>query len=210
LHHYGSGINAIPVLDAYRRHPDDLYLLRVGYGGVMGSITGIDEQGFGSAAFHSYPDRMVFDPYTGDYGPNFFGHVWNAAAYLVHDKEFGWQGFGGNVHQDAEVITIEPRDTMRQRVYLAPLGLWLQLDAGTFRAVHFDFATHAVKIDLDPADANTAAALLRIEQPATIAGVGTMRLSKTYTRERGGDVIPLGKSIVTIDLVSDKSGQTRQ
>src|SRR5258708_2134176 len=29
LHHYGSGINAIPVLAAYREHPDDFYLLRV-------------------------------------------------------------------------------------------------------------------------------------------------------------------------------------
>src|SRR5512146_609708 len=36
LHHYGSGLNAIPVLTAYRDHPDDLYLLRVGYGGLMG------------------------------------------------------------------------------------------------------------------------------------------------------------------------------
>ncbi|MGA7885995.1 MAG: DUF5695 domain-containing protein, partial [Acidobacteriaceae bacterium] len=29
LHHYGSGINAIPLLAEYRQHPDDLYLLRV-------------------------------------------------------------------------------------------------------------------------------------------------------------------------------------
>ena len=30
LHHYGSGLNAIPLLQEYREHPDDLYLLRVG------------------------------------------------------------------------------------------------------------------------------------------------------------------------------------
>ena len=36
LHHYGSGLNAIPVLSEFREHPDDLYLLRVGYGGLMG------------------------------------------------------------------------------------------------------------------------------------------------------------------------------
>ena len=33
LHDYGSGSNAIPVLAYYRAHPDDYYLLRVGYGG---------------------------------------------------------------------------------------------------------------------------------------------------------------------------------
>ncbi len=209
LHHYGSGINAIPVLDAYRRHPDDLYLLRIGYGGTMGAITGIDRQGFGSAAFHSYPDRMAFDPYTGDYGPNFFGHVWNAATYLVHDTEFGWLGFGGNVREEGGVITIEPRDTMRQRVYLAPLGLWLQLDSATFRAVHMDSATHDVRIDLDPANANTDVALLRIEQPAKIAGVGTLRPAGKYSQERDGYVIPLGRNVVTIELVDDNSPHVR-
>jgi len=34
-----------------------------------GPLSNIDEKGFASAAFHSFPDRMMFDPYTGDYGP---------------------------------------------------------------------------------------------------------------------------------------------
>ena len=200
LHHYGSGLNAIPVLDAYRRHPDDLYLLRVGYGGEMGAITGIDQQGASSVAFHSYPDRMAFDPYSGDYGPNFFGHVWDAATYLVHDPEFGWQGFGGNVHADSGWITVEPRDSMRQRVYLAPLGLWLRLDAGTFQAVHMDTATHQVRIELAPEDEATHSALLRIEQPAAITGIGTIAPSKNYSQERGGFLIPLSENPVTVEL----------
>ena len=36
--HCGSGINAVPVLTSYREHPDDYYLLRVGYGGTMGAL----------------------------------------------------------------------------------------------------------------------------------------------------------------------------
>jgi len=43
LHHYGSGLNAIPVLAHYREHPDDEYLLRVGYGGTMGALSNIDQ-----------------------------------------------------------------------------------------------------------------------------------------------------------------------
>jgi hypothetical protein len=31
IHHYGSSLNAILVLTDYRDHPDDLYLLRIGY-----------------------------------------------------------------------------------------------------------------------------------------------------------------------------------
>jgi hypothetical protein len=44
LHHYGSGLNAIPVLSEFRAHPDDDYLLRAGYGGLMGALTSIDEE----------------------------------------------------------------------------------------------------------------------------------------------------------------------
>ena len=205
LHHYGSGLNAIPVLDAYRRHPDDLYLLRIGYGGAMGSIAGIDQDGSSSAAFHSYPDRMDWDPYSGDYGPNFFGHVWNSATYLVHDADFGWLGFGGNIHEKSGVITIEPRDSMRQRVYLAPLGLWLQLDAGTFRSVRLDEGSHKVQLELSPADDVTPTALLRIDQPAVIAGVGKMLPKGAFSQERGGYIIPLGKNNTTIELDNNLS-----
>jgi hypothetical protein len=38
LHHYGSGLNAIPVPSEYRDDPDDLYLLRIGLAGQMGAI----------------------------------------------------------------------------------------------------------------------------------------------------------------------------
>ena len=58
LHHYGSGLNAIPLLAEYREHPDDLYLLRVGYGGTMGALADIDREGFLAPAFHSFPDML--------------------------------------------------------------------------------------------------------------------------------------------------------
>ena len=46
----------------------------------MGALSNIDEEGFPSAAFHSYPQNLRWDTYTGDYGPNFFGHAVNAAT----------------------------------------------------------------------------------------------------------------------------------
>jgi hypothetical protein len=200
LHHYGSGINAIPVLDAYRRNQDDLYLLRVGYGGNMGAISGIDEQGFASAAFHSYPDRMKFDPYSGDYGPNFLGHAWSVGTYLVRDAEFGWLAFGGNVEVTGEIVSVAPRDSQRQRVYLAPLGLWMTLDSGKFERVTVDPATKTVEIALAPAVAYTTTALLRLEQPAKIPGVGAIEPEKRFDRVRGAYAIPLQDKSVTVNL----------
>jgi hypothetical protein len=210
LHHYGSGLNAIPVLDAYRRDPKDLYLLRVGFGGNMGALTGIDQEGFASAAFHSNPDKMKPDPYSGDYGPNFFGHAWATGAYLARDPEFGWLAFGGNLSFAGQTVTIEPRDSERQRVYLAPLGLWLTLDSGQFERVTLDQVTGVVDLRLAPADAYTSTAFLRIEQPAQIEGVAAIAPLDKLTIERGAYVVPLGKTSVTIRLGSTASASTKE
>lgn len=95
LHHYGSGINAIPLLAEYREHPEHFYLLRVGYAGTMGALADVDEQGFLAPAFHGFPDMLKPDPLSGDNGPNFFGHALNTATYIVRHPEFGWTAFGG-------------------------------------------------------------------------------------------------------------------
>jgi hypothetical protein len=205
LHHYGSGLNAIPVLAEYRDHPDDYYLLRVGYGGVMGALTNIDQEGFASVAFHSFPSTLKWDAYSGDYGPNFFGHAVNTATYIIDHPEFGWQAFGGNVNVQGDWIQIQPRDSFRRRVYLAPRGLWLTLDAGTFQQVSINKRTQAVRIELAPASPTTPTALLRIEQPAKITNTGTYHPQQNFSQERGGYIVLLGKSVTRLDLVEGPS-----
>jgi hypothetical protein len=200
LHHYGSGINAIPLLAAYREHPDDFYLLRVGYGGTMGALTDIDQQGFASAAFHAFPDMLKFDPYSGDYGPNFFGHALNTATYIVNHPEFGWLAFGGNIKVQGSTISVTPLDSFRMRVYVASLGLWLTLDAGQFDAVEINSKTGVVRLGFAPATEFTPAAYLRVEQPAKINGVGAYQLDKSFTLERGAYVVPLHKGTTWVEL----------
>jgi hypothetical protein len=199
LHHYGSSLNAIPVLSEYRDHPDDLYLLRIGDAGTMGSLSNIAQDGFPSMAFHSFPDTMSWDPITGDYGLNFFGHAHNTATYLIDHPEFGWQAFGGNLSVTGNTIRVTPLDSFRQRIYLAPAGLWLTLDSGKFQALDFDSVTHAVRITLGPSDSTTPSARLRIEQPAAL-GIGTYAAATSFARERGAVVIPLAAGTTQVDL----------
>ncbi len=199
LHHYGSSINAIPLLAEYREHPDDFYLLRVGYGGTMGALTDIDDEGFASAAFHAFPDMLKPDPLSGDYGPNFFGHVWNTATYVVDHPQFGWLAFGGNVKTEGDVVKITPLDSFRSRVYLAPLGLWLTLDAGNFETVEVNSKTGSVRVGLAPATPFTRAARLRVEQPAKVK-TGLYRPVKTLNSERDAWVVPLGETNTWVDL----------
>ncbi len=202
LHHYGSGINAMPLLADYREHPDDFYLLRVGYGGTMGALTDIDQDGFASVAFHAFPDMLKFDPYSGDYGPNFFGHALNTATYIVKKPEFGWLAFGGNIRVEGEKISVTPLDSFRMRVYIAPIGLWLTLDAGEFDGVELNAKTDVVRIALAPSTDFTPTAFLRIQQPAKIAGVGTYQPSKPFQVVRDAYAVPLTKDVTWVELAS--------
>ena len=199
LHHYGSGLNAIPLLAEYREHPDDLYLLRVGYGGTMGALTDIDQEGFLSPAFHSFPDLLRSDPVSGDNGPNFFGHAWNIATYVVKHPEFGWLAFGGNIKTENGVIRVTPLDSFRTRVYVAPAGLWLTLDSGKFESVVLNSKTGAVRLGLAAADEFTPVARLRADQPAKVK-TESYRPVEALKSERGAWVVPLGKETIWIEL----------
>lgn len=196
LHHYGSSLNAVPLFDAYRINPADFQLLRVAYGGLMGSLTNIDSEGFGSAAFHSFPDAMHWDGMNGDYGMSFFGHAVSAASYLVDHPTFGWAGFGGNVSEANGLITLQPKDSARARIFIAPAGLWLTLDAGKFTAVAYDPKAGLVTVSLAPAEAHTPKAYLNVKT--------TTATGKTYTAnapiEGAAYAIQLGANATTLEL----------
>ena len=191
LHHYGSGLNALPMLNEYRENPSDFYLLRAGYGGAMGALSNIDQEGCASVAFHSFPSTMKWDAYTGDYGPNFLGHALNAATYVVNHPNFGWVSFGGNVSVSGSKVTVTPLDSFRRQVYLAPIGLWLTLDAGQFSSVEFDTKTREVRVAL-MSDQYTRAARLVVSQPAKIKGVGTYALTESFATDAGAFTVPVG------------------
>ena len=202
LHHYGSSLNAIPVLTEFRDHPEDLYLLRVGYAGMVGALANITEEGFPPAAFHSYPSTLRIDGITGDYGPGFLAHAVTTGTYLASHPELGWVAFGGNLSVDGDVLHLKPLDAARSRIYLAPLGLWLTLDAGTFEEV--EMSPEEVKLILSPATATTPQARLRVEQPGAAEGVERLAVPGSYEIERGAALIPLGPG--TTEVTLRKSG----
>lgn len=197
IHHYGSTLNAVPLFDSFRRNPADMHLLRVAYGGLMGGITNIDQQGASSAAFHSWPDKMDWDPYSGDYGMGFFGHAYAAATYLVDDPTLGWLGYGGNLLETGETIRIAPKDGARSRLFIAPAGLWLTLEASKFAEARYTPRTGEVRLVFDPAQPQTPNARLFVE---TTTPGGRRYRPDGGTLERGGYTIPLspGASVIAL------------
>lgn len=198
LHHYGSGLNAIPVLKAFRSRPDDLHLLRVGYGGLMGAIGNITYDGFGPAAFHSFPSTMKIDGLSGDYGSGFFGYAVNSGTYLTEDNKLGWLAFGGNLEVKKSLVHVEITTASKSRVYIAPIGLWLVLDAGTFKSVSYDVQSRAVEVELNPADKYTAHAYLSIE--SSVASTVVYGLQDVFETERNKFKIPLKNGILKLKI----------
>ncbi|WP_111309919.1 DUF5695 domain-containing protein [Confluentibacter sediminis] len=189
IHHYGSSLNAIPVLKQYRK-TNDLYLLKVGYGGLLGGISNITEDGFGPAAFHSYPTELRIDYLSGDYGSGFYGYAVNTASYITKDDDLGWLAFGGNLSTKKDIIEVKITTAAKSKVYIAPKQLWLTLDAGTFEKVTYNTKTDSIEITLNAKDDYTPNAYLRANQD----------LELPYTKINGAFQIPLQKKSLTIKL----------
>ena len=92
------------------------------------------------------------------------------------------------------------RSALNRLIYIAPLGLYLTLDAGTLDSVAIQPVTKVVRLTLSPATPFTPSARLRIEQPATIAGVGAYSMaSGNFPTENGAIVVPLDATATVIE-----------
>jgi len=189
IHHYGSGLNAIPVLKAYRDKPD-FYLLKVGYGGTMGAISNITQDGFGPAAFHSYPSTLRIDYLSGDYGSNFFGYAVNTATYIHDNKDLGWLAFGGNMKETDAEIKVFLTTAAKSKIYFEPKKLWLTLDAGSFKTLVYNKESGKLQITLGKKTENTPEAFLRSSQD----------LNLNFEKMNGAYKIPLTSKELVIAL----------
>ena len=206
IHHYGSGLNALPLMFQFESSPSDIYLLRVAYGGLSGPLSNIDQGGFAAASFHSFEDTLEWDGYSGDYGPNFVGHSLGISAVLIEHPDFGWQAFGGEVTATSPTIQVQVRDSLRRRIFIAPLSALLSLDAGAFESFTFDPASHEVTVTITaaPEGASGAASApqgrLVVAQTSTAAGSRLLKPSTTLAQDAGAWVVPFGGGSATVVL----------
>jgi hypothetical protein len=190
IHHYGSSLNAIPVLHQFRNTPDDFYLLKVGYGGLLGGISNITQDGFGPAAFHSFPSTLKIDGISGDYGSGFYGYAVNTATYLNYDEDLGWLAFGGNLNIKKNIIEVNITTAAKSRIFIAPIHLWLTMDAGAIKKFTYNLKTKEVVITLCAKNSFTPDAYLRINDDTELP----------FKKVRGAYQIPLGNKKIQIKL----------
>ena len=164
---------------------DDLYLLRLAVAGITNCLPNIDADGAPSMAFHLYPFMLEYDPYSGDHGLGFFGHAMNVGAYAVAHPRLGWLCFlcalAPAAPAASDVYTITPHDSLKVRAYVAPLGLWLELQTGSLTSLTVDraakrlVASVAVALAAKGAIPAWLAACFLGRDAALIAGVSYQR-----------------------------------
>ena len=203
LHHYGSGLNSLPMLNYYEQHPTDLYALRVGFGGSIAPLTNIHQDGFASAAFHSYPELLKWDPYSGDYGPGFLGLSLGQCVYILSNTKYGDVAFGGNLlsTSGASTISVEPKDAVKRRVFIGDLGLKAEISAGVISKVDFDKSASTITLTLASAattgDLQARSAIVWLKQP-TAASLGYTVSGSS--KARGGWSVDLSSGKVTVKI----------
>lgn len=152
IHHYGSALNALPLLSAFRSSPTDTYLLRTGYAGTTGPLSNINADGFAAASFHSWPDTLKWDGISGDYGPGFLGLALGSGTYVVQDAELGLVAFGGTLTSSGSSVSVVTKDAVRRKVFIGPLGVLVSVDAGIVREVKYVAASKTVDVTLAQLD----------------------------------------------------------
>lgn len=204
IHHYGSALNALPLLYSFLDNPSNYFYLRLGYAGISGALSSVDEGGFPSASFHSFSDTLKWDGYTGDYGPNFLGHAIGMGAYIINHPDFGWQAFGGTVTANGDLVEVDVLDDSRRAVFIAPIAALLQLDSGAFEHVSYVPSTGAVTLTIvDAVGAGSPAPQGRLRISQTVdgfGGSGVLEPTEQYDQDAEAWSIPFsgGQAIVPL------------
>jgi hypothetical protein len=195
-------LNALVLLSAFRSDPSDSYLIRAGYGGTSGPLSSINQDGFAAASFHSWPDTLAWDGYSGDYGPNFVGLALGSATYVVQDKDVGLVAYGGILTSSADNVTVQTRDPVRRKIFIGPLGLQISIDAGIIQSFSFQSSSKSVSVTLSQlSDVPTASsAVMWIDN--THDSVNYTVTTPGLSQARLGWHIPLSEDIVTIQIKS--------
>ncbi|KAH6987048.1 hypothetical protein EDB80DRAFT_623719, partial [Ilyonectria destructans] len=199
IHHYGSGLNAQVLLSAFRDDPSDAYLLRVGYAGSAAPLSNINQDGFPSAAFHSFPDTLKWDGITGDYGGGFIGMALNSGTYVANDEELGLVAFGGILSTNGASVTVQPKDAVRKRVFIGPLKVLVTVDVGSIEEFTFDSAKGTVAVSLSQLKGSPEASRAVIWVEST-GGEKWQVKAEGASEGRGGWIVPLGSGSTTISL----------
>ena len=67
-------------------------------------------------------------------------------VYIAKDAEAGLVAYGGILMQDGDSVTVVTKDAVKRRVYIGPLRLLIEVDAGIVEKIVYDVEAGTVDI----------------------------------------------------------------
>ncbi|EQB45920.1 hypothetical protein CGLO_15120 [Colletotrichum gloeosporioides Cg-14] len=200
IHHYGSALNSQVLLSAFRDDPSDSYLLRTGHDGSFAPLSNINEAGCPSAGFHSFPETLKWDGFTGDYGPGFLGMVLNTGTYVAEDEQVGLVAYGGEISTDGNKVTVLPRDPVRKRIFIGLLAVIITVGVGVIKQFSYNVEERTISMTLSqlvgvPKAMNATVWTESMQSPWEVTG-------DQVETARGGWGVPRVEDKVTVTLSS--------
>lgn len=168
---------------------------------MNGPLSNIHDDGFAAASFHSFPETLAWDAYSGDYGPNHLGLVLGTGSYLVEDEELGLVAYGGVVTDNGDgTTTLVPKDAARRKVFVGPLGILVEVDAGVVEEVVYAAGNASLAVTLGQLDGvpttnSTVMWVSKEDGDADYTVTGT-----DVTEARLGWQIPLSSDSVVVNV----------
>ncbi|WP_263851849.1 DUF5695 domain-containing protein [Lentilactobacillus parakefiri] len=175
--HYGSSLNAIPILDNYKYHDsNDLFKLKTGYAASTSILSSIDQTGFGSMAFLTDPEFMEFEPYTSDFGQAFYGYAHDAGQYVYQKSDGEWLSFGGQATNYDEFLRLQPTDAFKHRLFLHTSQADLEINSEVAPIEYVDFNSDINEVQIHFSKASVIPKAIRIRVSANLMPINDAKL----------------------------------
>src|SRR6185437_2428965 len=106
----------------------------------------------------------------------------------------------GNVTERKGIVHVTVLDSSRDRLFIAPLALWITLDAGHIVSADFDPKTNVVRLSLAKTTSSVPIARLRITQTVVGANARSWAVESKPRLDAGANVIQLGPKETVVVL----------
>ncbi len=134
---YGTAHNSYTLTRGFETEKD-MQLLSLGFGGMLGFLSCIRQDGRSTGWYTWWPDRQGFDPRSMDTDLGMYALMKIFKSYVTVHPLFGLYGWCCDVEQKGSIIDIVPKDGLQKRLYIDMYDIDIELEKGEIKNVRLD------------------------------------------------------------------------